>query len=141
MACLLVFNLLFITKVNATTKEESVYAKLDSNGSVNNVIVSERLYDITKDKINDKTELFDIKNLNGNNNFKQKGNNLVWETNGEDVYYQGTYKKDLPISVNVKYYLNGEEKNVNDILGKKGKIKIELKYNSINFEKMKINGK
>ena len=39
LACLLVFNLLFITKVNATTKEESVYAKLDSNGSVNNVIV------------------------------------------------------------------------------------------------------
>ena len=141
LACLLVFNLLFITKVNATTKEESVYAKLDSNGSVNNVIVSERLYDITKDKINDKTELFDIKNLNGNNNFKQNGNNLVWETNGEDVYYQGTYKKDLPISVNVKYYLNGEEKNVNDILGKKGKIKIELKYNNINFKKMKINGK
>ena len=138
--CLLLICLLFTTNVYATTKEESVYAKLESNGKVNNVIVSERLYDITKDKVNDKTGLFDIKSLNGNN-FKQDGNNLVWETNGEDVYYQGTYKKKLPISVSVKYYLNGEEKNVNDIIGKNGKIKIVLNYKNTNSKKMKIKGK
>ena len=137
--CLLLICLLFTTNVHATTKEESVYAKLESNGKVNNVIVSERLYDITKDKVNDKTGLFDIKSLNGNN-FKQDGNNLVWETNGEDIYYQGIYKKNLPISVSVKYYLNGEEKNVNDIVGQKGKIKIVLNYKNNNSKKMNING-
>ncbi len=137
--CLLLICLLFTTNVYATTKEESVYAKLESDGKVNNVIVSERLYDVTKDKVNDKTGLFDINSLNGNN-FKQDGNNLVWETNGEDVYYQGTYKKNLPISVSVKYYLNGEEKNVNDIVGQKGKIKIVLNYKNNNSKKMNING-
>lgn len=138
--CLLLICLLFTTNVHATTKEESVYAKLESNGKVNNVIVSERLYDITKDKVNDKTGLLDIKSLNGNSNFKQDGNNLVWETNGEDIYYQGIYKKNLPISVSVKYYLNGEEKNVNDIVGQKGKIKIVLNYKNNNSKKMNING-
>ena len=138
--CLLLICLLFTTNVYATTKEESVYAKLESDGKVNNVIVSERLYDVTKDKVNDKTGLFDIKGLNGNK-FKQDGNNLVWETNGEDVYYQGIYKKKLPISVSVKYYLNGEEKDVNDIIGKNGKIKIVLNYKNTNSKKMKINGK
>ena len=139
--CLLLICLLFTTNVYATTKEESVYAKLESDGKVNNVIVSEHLYDITKDKVNDKTGLLDIKSLNGNKNYRQDGNNLVWETNGEDIYYQGTYKKNLPISVSVKYYLNGEEKNVNDILGKNGKVKIVLKYKNINSKKMTINGR
>ena len=139
LICLLVTSL-FTTNVYAITKEESVYAKLESDGSVNNVIVSERLYDITKDKVNDKTGLYDIKSLN-DNNFKQNGNDLVWETKGEDVYYQGTYKKDLPINVNVKYYLNGEEKKVKDIIGKSGKIKIVLNYKNKNSKKMKINGK
>ena len=138
--CLLLICLLFTTNVYATTKEESVYAKLESDGKVNNVVVSERLYNVTKDIVNDKTGLFDIKSLNGKD-FKQDGNNLVWETNGEDVYYQGTYKKKLPISVSVKYYLNGEEKNVNDIVGKKGKIKIVLNYKNTYSKKMKINGK
>ncbi len=141
LTCLLIICLLFTTNVKATTKEESVYAKLESDGKVNKVIISEHLYDISKDKVNDKTSLFDIKSLNGNNNFKQEGNNLIWETNGEDVYYQGTYEKNLPISVNVKYYLNGEKKNVNDIIGQKGKIKIVLNYKNTNSKKMNINGK
>ena len=140
LACILISSLVFATNVSATTKEESAYAKLESDGKVNNVIISEHLYDITKDKVNDKTKLFDIKSLNSKNSFEKKGNNLVWKTDGDDIYYQGTYKDELPINVSVKYYLDGKEKNINDILGKKGKIKIVLKYENKSSKKMNING-
>lgn len=140
LVCILISSLIFTTKVYATTKEESVYAKLESDGSVNNIVVSEHLYDITKNKVNDKTKLFDLKNLNSNNSFNKEGDNLVWKTDGSDIYYQGTYKGDLPIDVSVKYYLDGKEKNIDEILGKKGKVRIVLKYKNNYSKKMNING-
>ncbi len=116
------------TGVYALTKEETIYAKLNETGELKSASVTEHLYNYSGKTIGDKTSLDSIKNINGNETFKQNDNNLVWETNGNDIYYQGTYTKNLPISLDVKYYLNGEEKNVNDILGKDGKIKIVLTY-------------
>ena len=137
IAYTLIFCELFqATGVYALTKEETVYAKLNESGSVENISISEHLSDYTGRTINDKSELIDIKNLNGDEKYRLNGNDLVWETTGNDIYYEGTYKKDLPISLDVKYYLNGEEKDVNNILGEKGNIKIVLTY-----KKMNINGK
>ncbi|MCI6002212.1 MAG: hypothetical protein MRZ37_03600 [Tenericutes bacterium] len=142
LAYTLIFCELFqATGVYALTKEENVYAKLNESGDVKSVSFSEHLYDYNGNKINDKSNLKDIKNINGNEKFTQNGENLLWETNGDNIYYKGTYEKDLPISVNVKYYLDGEEKNVNDILGKKGNIKIVLNYKNNSYKNMNINGK
>lgn len=116
------------TGVYALTKEENIYAKLKENGEIESVSVSEHLFDYQNQTINDKTVLENIKNENDKNILKQNGNDLIWTTNGNNIYYQGTYKKNLPISLSVKYYLNEEEKKLNDILGKKGKIKIVLNY-------------
>ena len=133
-------EMLQTTGVYALTKEESIYAKLECDGAVNNIVASEHLYDFTSGNVFDKSNLLDIKNINDNSKYKQNDNNLVWETNGSDIYYQGTYNKDLPIAVNVKYYLDGKEKNVDEILGKKGKIKIVLNYENKYSKKMNING-
>ena len=142
LAYTLIFCELFqATGVYALTKEENVYAKLNESGDVKSVSISHHLYDYNGNKINDKSNLKDIKNINGNEKFTQNGENLLWETNGDNIYYKGTYEKDLPISVNVKYYLDGEEKNVNDILGKKGNIKIVLNYKNNSYKNMNINGK
>ena len=143
---IIVYTLIFCelfqtTEVYALTKEENVYAKLNESGNVKNISVSEHLYDYNGNKINDKTSLKDIENVNGNEKFTQNGENLLWETSGNNIYYRGQYEKDLPIGVNVKYYLDGEEKNVNDILGKKGNIKIVLNYINNSYKKMSINGK
>ena len=129
------------TGVYALTKEETIYAKLNETGELKSASVTEHLYNYSGKTIGDKTSLDSIKNINGNETFKQNDNNLVWETNGNDIYYQGTYTKNLPISLDVKYYLNGEEKNVNDILGKNGKIKIVLTYKNNSFKNMNINGR
>ena len=142
LAYTLIFGELFqATGVYALTKEETVYAKLNEKGGLESTTVTEHLYDYSGKTIKDKTSLESIKNINGNETFKQNDNNLVWETNGNNIYYQGTYTKDLPISLDVKYYLNGEEKNVNDILGKDGKIKIVLTYKNNSYKNMNINGR
>lgn len=128
------------TGVYALTKEENVYVKLKENGEVQSTSVIEHLWNYNENTINDKTILSNIKNVNGNEKFTQNGNDLIWETTGKDIYYQGTYKEDLPISLDVKYYLNGEEKPLNEILGKKGNIKIALTYHNNSYKQMNING-
>ena len=138
---LLICELFQATGVYALTKEENVYVKLNEKGEVKSTSVTEHLFDYTGNTINDKTILNNIKNINGNEKFNQKGNDLIWETNGSDIYYQGSYSKDLPVSLSVKYYLDGEEKNVNEMLGKKGNIKISLTYKNNAYKIMNINGK
>ena len=138
---LILCELFQISGVYALTKEENVYTKLDENGNVQSTTISEHLYDYNGNIINDKTNLSDIKNVNGEEKFTKKDNDLVWETNGNDIYYQGTYKGELPISLNVKYYLDGEEKKIDEILGKKGNIKISFTYTNNLYEKVNIDGK
>lgn len=137
---LIACELFQVTGVYALTKDESIYVRLEEDGKVNNAIASEHLYNFSDKKVLDKTNLFDIKNLNDNSKFSQNDNKLIWETSGSDIYYQGTYKKDLPISIEVKYYLNGKEQKVDNILGKKGNIKIVLNYKNNYKKKYNING-
>ena len=142
VAYTLIFCELFqATGVYALTKDENIYVKLNENGEVQSTRVTEHLYNYDGNIINDKTMLSNIKNINGNEKFNQKGNDLVWETNGNDIYYQGSYSKELPVTLSVKYYLNGEEKTVNEMLGKKGNVKIALTYKNSSYKNMFINGK
>jgi len=137
---LLICELFQVTGVYALTKEESVYVKLNEKGEVTSTSITEHLFNYNGNTINDKTILNNIKNINGNEKYNQKGNDLIWETNGSDIYYQGSYSKDLPVSLSVKYYLDGKEKNVNEMLGKKGNIKISLTYKNNAYKMMNING-
>ena len=139
---LLIFCEIFqTTGVFALTKEENVYVKLNESGKVESTSITEHLLDFNEKIVNDKTLLNDIKNINGEEKFDKEGNNLTWETNGKDIYYQGTYNNELPISMNIKYYLDGKEKTVDEILGKKGNIKISMTYENNSYKIMNINGK
>ena len=142
IVCTLILSGLFqTTGVYALTKDESVYVKLNENGDVQSTSITEHLNDYSGNIINDKTTLNNIKNINGSEKFNLEGNDLIWETKGNDIFYQGTYNKDLPISIDVKYYLDGEEKTVNEMLGKKGNIRIDLTYKNNSYKNMNINGK
>ena len=138
---LILSELFQATRVYALSKEENAYIKLNEYGEKENITVSEHLYNFSEKTVNDKSKLLNIKNVNGNEKYTQNGNNLVWETNGNDIYYQGKYEKELPISLSVKYYLNNKEKNIDDMLGKKGNIKIVLTYSNTSYKNVTINGK
>lgn len=127
------------TPVWALKKDETVYTKLNSNGEVNNIIVSEHLSGSDKEYV-DMTKLENIKNVNGNEDFTRNENKIIWENNGNDIYYEGTTKEELPIEVSIKYYLDNEEMKVSDMLGKSGKVKIVLEYTNKLKNIVKING-
>ena len=129
------------TPVWALSKDETIYAKLNSDGSTSSITVSEHLNDKGNDIIIDRSHLNNIKNVNGEETYTKDGNKLVWEAKGNDIYYEGDTSEDLPITINVKYYLNDEEMNVKDMLGKAGKVRIELVYNNNKVNYVPVNGK
>ncbi len=124
----------------ALSKDETIYAKLNSDGSTSNVIVSEHISDNGNKIINDKTNLNNIKNVGGDEVFKQNNGEIVWETNGKDVYYQGTTEDEIPIGVTIKYYLNNEEKTIDEMIGKSGQVKIVLSYENKLKHNVLVNG-
>ena len=125
----------------ALVKDETIYAKLDNNGQVNQVIVSEHLQGTGEKETFDKSRLEEIKNVNGDEKFTKENNKLVWESNGKDIYYQGKTREELPISLKISYYFNGEESTIKDMLGKKGSVRIVLKYTNNDKHEEMINGK
>ena len=136
-------SLAFLLPVNvlAYTKTESVFNNLNTDGSINKTIVTNHICSKTKEEYIDNSELNDILNLNGNEEFKKEGNTLKWKSNGKDIYYQGTTSKTSPINFKIKYYLNDKEKNVKDIVGKKGNIKIKIEIENTLKNTVNINGK
>lgn len=136
-------SLAFLLPVNvlAYTKTESVFNNLNTDGSINKTIVTNHICSKTKEEYIDNSELNDILNLNGNEEFKKEGNTLKWKSNGKDIYYQGTTSKSSPINFKIKYYLNDKEKNVKDIIGKKGNIRIKIDIENTLKNTVKVNGK
>lgn len=127
---------------NPTEKTETVYSVLNSDGSISDTIVSSWLHD--EDGINNIKEtlnLTDVKNIKSNEKPSKDGNTYTWNTNGNDVYYEGTATKQLPVSVKIRYELDGQEISANDIQGKSGHLKLTISFTN-NYSQVKnINGK
>lgn len=127
--------------VFAFTKEETVYSKIDCNGDTYQTIVSTHIENNEGlDLINDISDLLNIENTNGEEEFTQEGNSLIWKAEKKDIYYQGESQKDLPIECNIKYELNGEEVKAEEIVGKAGYVKITIQYTNKEEHMVNING-
>lgn len=127
---------------NPTEKTETVYSVLNSDGSISDTIVSSWLHD--EDGINNIKEtlnLTDVKNIKSNEKPSKDGNTYTWNAKGNDVYYEGTATKQLPVSVKLRYELDGQEISANDIQGKSGHLKLTISFTN-NYSQVKnINGK
>lgn len=133
----------FMTGINvsALTKEETVYTKLNNDGSINNINFREHLFDYKGNSITDKTKLKNIKNINGKEEYEVKDDVITWKSNGNDIYYQGDFEGELPISLSIKYYLDNKEMNAKDLEGQKGKVRIVYTFTNNLSKKVKINGR
>lgn len=128
--------------VFANTKTETVYSKIDENGNVISTTVNEQIKNTKKlDTIEDYTELEDILNISSNDEITKLNKNITINALGKDVFYQGTSKKSLPIGINIKYYLDGKEESLDNILGKSGKIKIVINFTNNEKHNALVNGK
>lgn len=127
--------------VFAYTKDETVYSKMNSKGEKYQTIVSTHIENNGElELINDMSDLMNIENTNGDEEFTQEGNSLVWKADKKDIYYQGESQKDLPIACNVKYQLDGKEVKAEEILGKSGHVKITIQYTNKEEHMVNING-
>ena len=127
--------------VYATSKNETVYTKLNSDGSVKNITVSEQLYNIDHiDQIEDMSDLENILNINSDATFLKNDNIVTWEAKGKDIFYQGTTNKEVPVKVLITYYLDGKEMPLSEILGKSGKITLRLRYQNNDKHLISVKG-
>lgn len=125
----------------ALTKNETVYTILNSDGSVNKTTVNESILNKKNVKeINDYTVLDNIINLSSGSEYSKNGKNLTWSLNDSNILYKGTTNKSLPIGVKVTYKLNGEKKELKDILGKSGNVEIIIDYTNLDKHTVNVNG-
>ena len=130
-------------KVKSIEKQESVYVNAKSDGSVDTVTVSDILKNAGKysGQIKDNSDLSDIINVKGDEEFSQNGDKIEWNANGDNIYYQGKTDKEIPVGVSIAYKLDGKEMKAEDMLGKSGKVEIAVSYTNKSYSEKEVNGK
>ena len=125
------------------SKDETVYIIAGADGAVNKVIVSDWIKNaIASDKIQDQTDLENVVNVKGDETYTLDGDNIhVWDAQGNDIYYQGDIKKELPVDIAVSYKLDGNTVSAEELAGKSGKVTIRFDYTNHQYEMVDIDGK
>lgn len=132
----------FAAGSSSFSKDETVYAVMNGDGSLKSTTVSEHLYSASGlANVTDKTTLTDIQNTESDAEFTQNGEELVWNTNDTDVYYKGNTDKALPIDVKVTYALDGQEAALEDIIGKSGHLTVTVNLKNNETGTVNVNGK
>ena len=132
----------FAAGSSSFSKDETVYAVMNGDGSLKSTTVSEHLYNAGGlSSVTDKSTLTDIQNTESDAEFTQNGEELVWNTNDTDVYYKGNTDKALPIDVKVTYALDGQEAALEDIIGKSGHLTVTVNLKNNETGTVNVNGK
>ncbi len=127
---------------NTDSKDETVYVFCDATGKSKKTLVSEELHNASgADEIVDETQLKDIVNLTGDEEYvKNSDGSITWKANGADITYQGTTDAKAPVDMKVTYYLDGKEIQPEDLAGKSGKVKIRFDYTNNVKDTITVNG-
>ena len=139
---LLCTTIAYAMPVLAYTKDETVFSKTDNSGKSYKTIVSAHLKNTDEQELlNDMTNLFDIKNTNGEETFSQNDEAIIWNSNGKDIYYQGESKENLPIDMKISYKLDDKDISSDEIIGKSGKVTVNIQYTNNEKHTVIVNGK
>lgn len=123
-------------------KEETAYVIANTDGSVKKIIVSNWLKNPQGDPtLSDLSDLKDITNVKGDEQFTvNSDNSYVWDAKGNDIYYQGTSEKELPVSMTVSYLLDGNTISAEELAGKSGKVTIHIDYTNHQKQTVTVDG-
>ena len=115
------------SSTSKVTKDETVYVNADADGKVSKITVSDQLVGAGSEKsVKDASSLSDIQNVKGDETYTGSGDSMVWDSDGNDIYYQGSSDKELPVGVSFTYYLDGKEIAPKDLAGKSGKLTVKI---------------
>ena len=110
----------------SASKTETIYTNMDYSGNVKKTTISNHIENTKEGEITDSSLLTNILNVNGSENFTQDDTHVTWYAKGKDIFYTGETKQANPINIVTKYYLDGKETKAEDMIGKSGKVKIEI---------------
>ena len=131
----------FAAGSSSFSKDETVYAVMNGDGSLKSTTVSEHLYNAGGlSSVTDKSTLTDIQNTESSAEFTQNGDELVWNTDDTDVYYKGSTDKTLPMDVKVTYALDGQEAALEDLIGKSGHLTVTVSLKNNETGTVEVNG-
>ena len=132
----------FAAGSSSFSKDETVYAVMNGDGSIKSTTVSEHLYNAGGlSSVTDKSTLTDIQNTESSAEFTQDGEKLVWNTDDTDVYYKGDTDRALPIQATVTYALDGQEAALEDLIGKSGHLTMTIALKNNETGTVNVNGK
>ncbi len=126
MTLLMTTLLIIPTNIKALEKEETIFTNLDYNGRNTKQEVHTRLHINTTENIVDQTNLKNILNINGKEKYDDKS--FTWKAEGKDIIYSGETNKENPIIVSTKYFINGDQKDLKEIIGQEGNITISIDF-------------
>ncbi len=125
-------------------KAETVYVKAQTNGTPTEITVETALRNPDPEglsPISDFSILNDIKNTEGDEDFTQDDDGtLTWENQGADISYKGTTEKELPVLVQISYYLDEQELEAEELAGKSGRLRIRFDCENRTAENIEVNG-
>ena len=106
-------------------KSETVYAVLGNDGSYTYATVVNCFPD--GGSITDYGVYASVTNLSGAESPDIDGDTIQWNAEaGAPFYYEGETDKALPVSVEIRYYLDGSEVAAEDAAGKTGELTVEM---------------
>lgn len=109
------------------TKDETVYTNLSSDGSLINVVVTDHLHSAMPEvRVKDRTNLSDVRDTRTDLKPVMEQDAVYWDMSSTDLYYSGNTKEKPPVGIEVRYYLDEEEKSAEQIHGKSGDVRIEI---------------
>lgn len=123
-------------------KNETVYVLSGADGNVQKIIVSDWLKNMSSaQNITDISKLTEIENVKGDESYNVDDDSIVWEADGQDIYYRGYSSGELPVGLKISYTLDGKNVSPESLAGKSGKVTIRFDYTNTAYEMKKINGK
>ncbi len=140
LAGVLIFQGTLSFASEAVFKDETVYVNLTAQGDVAEIIVSDWLQGAAGATVEDRSALENIVNVKGEETPVVDGEQLQWTMQDEDLFYQGTVDKALPITVDVTYYFDGEEIAGKELIGKSGRVAMHLKLTNNERSEQVIDG-
>ena len=121
----IVFSLGSNALARTISRNETVYVTLNAQGKPEKTEVVTWLRTDNKGLSQDATILKGVKNIKGTDTPSMSPDGkLTFATPARDIFYSGTTSKNLPVTVDIQYRLNGKPVKREAISGKSGKLEI-----------------
>lgn len=115
------------SKAEYENKDEVVYVNLFPNGKTESMYVVNGFQVTKPGLIIDYGNYSDIKNLTSLEKIEQNNNQVQFEANEGEFYYQGTLEnRNLPWNIDINYKWNGKTIDPAEIVGEAGQLTIHI---------------